>query len=479
MASKVKFTDGTTTLIFDGTDGKTVSYDIKAPEVRALTVSRVTADGEEMVAQAYRDVNEDAEFILLGTASAIRTTVRLLNRLWERVRRYQESPTEDPVYIEVQPEGDSSYWRSILKSVDTDLESKTLDLYLGQGKVVFSISFTRDYFWEAESETELSLYNPGQSKGTGGKTVSPCTDSNGGGADRYNYLDIDNTDLVGDLPAKLRLVMRNTYNSATRNGDYYLGMAFKSDIANLVHQLEGEDTTYGTQIPGSADYSLYSEGYARQLTVTAGGSEVTIGRWDLETANLNAMRSNFFMVYLKHNSITYTDLYLRPKITAVGGLATLWTGPQVKVGQYAEVTCLGAVQLPPIRQIANSPYPEELTITGQRIDGSSGTINIDYIVFMPIDQWRQLVARGFGCDYQVYLNDDGANDRLYTNGWSTAGDLYNYVGYGPHLMVTPVPESSGKHRMFFLWRTNVLGGGISVQRTLSVRAYYRPRRKQI
>lgn len=474
MASKVRFTDGTTTVTFDGTtDGKIVSYDIRAPELRRLSVSRITKDGEEMIAQAYQDVTEDLTLYVSGTTSAIKATIQKLNMLWERVRRYQDAPIESKVYIQVWPEGDSEYWQCELKSVESDLEPRALDLYLAQGKLIFNVTVVRAYFWEKTADVELSLYNPGQSKGTGGKSISNAYDSNGAGADRYNFLDIDNADLVGDLPARLKVKMTNTYASTDRDANVFVGLSHKTDVANFDHVIEGEDTTYGTQQPGSPDYTLYSEGYYRHLSWT-GTAETIVGRWDLPTTLLNAAKSNYYMVYAKMN--TGADVYVRMKINADGGLATLWTGPQVLLAKSTNnPQCLGAVQLPPIRQIGGSPYPEELTLTAQAPSGGTTTLDVDYFLLSPMDRWRQYYTNGSYLAQNAYLMDDGINERVYTNGWATAGDYYNYAAYGPWLEVVPVPEGTGKHRLIFCWSTL----GNVIPRTMSVQIWYRPRRKQI
>lgn len=474
MASKLLFTDGTANVTFDGTtDGKIVKYDILTPTLRTLTVSKITQDGVEVIAQAYNDVTETMELYISGTWSQLSTKIRLLNRLWERARRYQESPTESPVYIKVMPDGDSVYWRSELKSVETDLEPGALDMYLGQGKVIFSVTITRAFYWESDSEVELSLYNPVQSKGVGGKQISNCRDSNGAGTDRYNYLDIDSDDLVGDLPTRLRLQLTNTFNDADRIGRIFMGMAFRTDVAYFVHTIEGESCSQGTQQPGSPDYTLYSEGYFRDISWT-GTSEVLLGRWDLSSGQLLGTKSNYFMIYAKI-WCAYSDVYLRAKITAVSGSTTLWAGPQVLIPSGSELINLGAVQLPPVRQISGTPYPEQLEFTVQRA-GGNGTIAIDHIQLSPMEKWRQLIQNQYGLGYQAFLIDDGPGERLYSDGWTTAGNLYNFVGYGPWLEVTPVPETGKKHRMIFLWMGSTYA---KVIRTLTVQAWYRPRRKQI
>jgi hypothetical protein len=477
MASKLRFSDGTTTVTFDGTtDGKIVKYDILAPELRTLTVSKVTSDGSEVIAQAYNDVTETMDLYIAGTWSQITTTIRKLNRMWERVRRYQDSPIESAVYIGVMPDGDTEYYRSELKAVETDLEPQALDLFLGQGKIIFSVTITRAYFWEKETEVELALYNPVQAKGTGGKQVNNCRDSNGAGADRYNYLDIDNADLIGDLPARLRLKITNDYNHADALTHVFMGLAFKTDVVNFAHVIEGESTSYGTQKPGAADYTLYSEGYYRELTWSNVTYEQTLGSWALPSAVLSATKSNYFMVYARCvGSSSPSDLYLRTKINAVDLFTLLWLGPQV-LFSGGGLICLGAVQLPPVRQISGTPYPENFVVTAQVPSGVAGHLDIDYLLFLPMERWRQLIYNNWGVPYNAYLMDDGINEQLYIDGQSTAGQLYSFVGYGPWFEVTPVPETSGRHRMVFLGAHDTTA---SVLRTLNVRAYYRPRRKQI
>lgn len=485
MASKIRFSDGSGVYVtFDGTsDGtttnKVVKYDPLPPELRTLSVSRVTEDGEETIAQAYKDVTEEIELYIAGTSTQIKTTFRRLNRMWEQARRYQETPVWGrATYIEIMPEGDSVWWQCELINASSDLEVGALDMFIGQGKVIFTVTIRRKFFWEQGSETEIWLANPIHEKASGGIQIENCRDNGGAGPDRYNYVEIDTADIIGyggDLPTPIRFKITNDWNNLTYpDWTIYAGMAYIPYGVTHVHQIEGEDTSYGTL--GGPDYSTYSAGYYRTLSWT-GTAEQVIGLWNLDSTMLSASNSNYFMVYLVTRGTAKTDLYLRFKITAVGMTTVLWTGPQVLVPAGRDIVVMGPIQLPPVRQISGTPYPEELVLTAQAASGS-GTIIADVISLMPMESWRQYIPNQYGLAYLAHLMDDAPNRQLYTDGWTTAGHLYNYTGYGPWFIVTPTNLAGTRYRFVFLWNVGATYG-YQPNRTLTIRAYARVRRRQI
>ena len=475
MASKVRFKSGSTTVTFDGTtDGAVVEYNQKIPDTSYVAVHRATEDGQERPSMTYRDVDEVVTVMVDGTLSQMKATVRKLNSMLQRARRTQIDSLneENEVFIEVTMSGDSSdwLWRSkILKVGGGNLEDQALDMYLAQGSVVLDIEFTRRFCWEYTSEVELGLYNPGQTKATGGRTVYNCDD--GYSSARYGYLDVDNADLVGDLPAPLRISMYNSYNDAGRNYEVWVHMNYKQPLTYMNHIMEMEDGTGGTTQPGAADYAHYSGGYYKNISWSA-TSDTVIWYDDMAASFLEACAGRHFQIMAKPAGSVSTNIWfklvLRFGTTPV--YQSAWT--HVNTSWTATWLSFGVVRLPPYPIGTTSAYPLELVIYARGSWVGTKTINLDYIKFLPMDRWKNLIYTGGGFAYTTYLVVDDIENTAYTYGWSTAGRIPNYrtIPNGRSLYVTPVPEGSGAQRIYFTWRP------YDNARTMTVQAWYRPRK---
>ncbi len=474
MASKMRFKSGSTTVTFDGTtDGYLVEYDQQIPQTSYVAVRRATEDGQERPSMTYRDVDELAVVMLEGTLAQMKATARKLNAMFQRARRTQIDSLneEDEVFIEVTMDGDASdwLWRSkILKVGGGNLEDRAVDMYLEQGSVVLDIEFTRRFCWEYTSEVELGLYHPGVTKGTGGKQIYNCSDAYL--SDRYDYLDIDNADLIGDLPAPLRIELDNDYNSATRNAKVWININYKQPTTNLDHILEAEDGTGGTTQPGAADYQ-YSGGYYKAITWTSTGN--VLAWYDEMSSNfLEACAGRHFQVFGKPAGSVSTQisfkLVIRFAVTAV--YQSAWV--RVPTSWSDAWLDFGVVRLPPSPVGDSSPYPLEIAIYGRGLNVGTKYFNLDYVRLVPMDRWKQALDFGYGFAYTTYLVVDDINNIQYTYDWSTAGRVPNYrtIPTGRSLYVTPVPEGSGSQRVYFAWMPHTNA------RTLTVRMWYRPRK---
>ena len=131
---------------------------------------------------------------------------------------------------------------------------------------------------------------------------------------------------------------------------------------------------------------------------------------------------------------------------------------------------LDSVQLPPWIVEVNNIAALDLVIEGRRDDAGSTNFYLDFIQLLGLDGWRELRARAYGLQYNETLVDDGIVERLYLLNGSNAYGLY--VGTG-RLMLLPGRDQ----RLYFLHGDWMNGGGIA--RTLSVKAWYRPRRLSI
>jgi hypothetical protein len=150
--------------------------------------------------------------------------------------------------------------------------------------------------------------------------------------------------------------------------------------------------------------------------------------------------------------------------------------PLTSVAEAAEVTLgsnyiqdLGVLQLPPWLRGETGLYPVDLILYARR-EGGSGSFSLDFIQLTPLDSYRVLTPRGYGAAYGVTVVDDSIMNSLYTMGWDSSYKTGHYMHRGEPIMLWPARDQ----RLYILGTSDVSGS--AVERTYSVRVYYRPRR---
>jgi hypothetical protein len=180
---------------------------------------------------------------------------------------------------------------------------------------------------------------------------------------------------------------------------------------------------------------------------------------------------------LKMKNAPAHDIFIQPKVTFP-------SDPLTVVGEYDEVTVkttcarlidLGVVQIPPwLLGMTNVEfYPVTLALYGRCLTDSM-QIDVDFVQITALDSYRWLEPHGYGADYNVRVVDDGMEGWLWTDGWDGGNQRTgHYIGYGQQVRLVPGLDQ----RLFFL--TTVDTGESPNDATLSIRAYYRPRRVTI
>lgn len=297
--------------------------------------------------------------------------------------------------------------------------------------------------------------------------LAPVTVYNHSDAGHANYVEITAADVTGDLPAPVRFEITNSYNNTNRASNFFFAHNVLSDPASLTHMLEAEAASGGTT---TADATC-SNGNRKSLGWT-GTAETELLNWSLSTALLNACRGNYFRLLARFDSApSYTDVWIRLRIKF--SLTTIWEGPQVLLNNAYSLQDLGVLQLPPYLVGAGDIYPLNLVLYAQRNSSGTHGLSMDFVQLSPLDGWRKLSPRGYGLAYEVRLVDDGIEGQTYTDGWGIAGKTGHYIGSGERIAVWP----AALQRLYFLHDT--MSGSAAIERTLSVKAFYRPRRLTI
>jgi hypothetical protein len=126
---------------------------------------------------------------------------------------------------------------------------------------------------------------------------------------------------------------------------------------------------------------------------------------------------------------------------------------------------LDTAQFPPyLLDDMTSMYPLEIALYGT----GAGTYSIDAVVLIPTESWVLAKPRGYGWAYSTKLVIDAISGKnlAYTD---YGGKLGNYVPIGPGISLVP----GITNRIFFAWGSDDTNAAV---RTMTLRAYYRPRR---
>lgn len=446
MAIDLSITDGTTTVtLANGTTSHPLEY---TPVVAAASEATV----------------EEPCLMFWGTTTGGRQALEDLGRLFDQARRYAMKKVGPRVYVQHRPDGAEVLYRSLLVDGTPPLSDNVYRNAFGGNFLEAPLRWKRLNFWEpAAADTAVPLTNGNGSANTSGLTVWNHDDADSG---HDNYVAISGANIGGALPAPVKLEITNTFNDTLRASRFYIGQMIFNTPGSFGHVLEGEDSTGG----GVVTVSAISSGGNYMARTWTGSSEVVAYRWTIPSGTLNATAGNYYRVLarLALSAAYVPPLWVRVKVQAAGNY-TIWEGKWVLAGA-ATFQSLDSVQLPPWIVEVNNIAALDLVIEGRRDDAGSTNFYLDFVQLLGLDGWRELRARAYGLQYNETLVDDGIVERLYLLNGSNAYGLY--VGTG-RLMLLPGRDQ----RLYFLHGDWMNGGGIA--RTLSVKAWYRPRRLSI
>jgi len=475
-------TDGTTTLdLAAGASCYLQSYVPRSPDLTTQDLDPgALHDGGERASTTRRNVTESARVLVSAQAggapdpAVARAAIRSIEALLRQAEEWQRRRVGAAVYVVYGPQGAeaSDLYRSEVLSGRVELSDSALKAgYLDEGLVEILVVWTRRFYWEANSETELSLTNGGGS-GTGGQTVYNHDDA---GAGHDNYVAIAAGDVAGVLPTPARLAVTNSLNDAnSKTRTLWVGHNAFSEPASFAHILEGEDDTEGAV---QVDATCSGGNFQR---VVMGASEVLLFSWALSTTQLTYCASNWFRVLCRFANLPAANAHVRLKLDRAGaGSTIIWSGPLVNLSDELSIQELGTLQLPPFLTggTAAACY---LQIFGYA-DSGTPNIDIDFLQLTPLDSYRQFTSSVLYVVYNDRLVDDEPAGYLYVDTPATPanGRQGGTVSIGSQILLWP----SRAQRLYFLQRAWTSGAPTdelaAIDRTLTVRVYYRPRRLTI
>lgn len=432
-------------------------YTPRTPETQSINADNSLRDGGEIPLVTRRNVTETAViFVDNLTPAGISAIVQSLEAMMLQAERRQKRQKGQRVYVEFQPHGSGEWWRSELLTGRVELGENTLAALWWQGRAFINISWTRRFYWERSTEVAVPLSNSSGSNVTAGLTVSNHSD---GGHE--NFVNIDGDDIDGVMPAPMRLELTNTYNNASRAYNIYVVQNVNSNPLTFPHILEAEAaTTGGTTVANVA----YSNGSAKTLS-WAGSAETELLRWTLSSSLLQLAAGNTFRMLAFLPTISFpTWVKWRVKFE----LTTIYESAEVLVDTLFGIQDWGVLRLPPYMVDASNPYPLTLHLYGRAPAGSGG-MTLDFLQLSSTDGYRLLAPRGYGMQYTQRVVDDGMLGVVSSDFGVGGQEMGYYLGYGEMLL-----QPGQDQRLSFL--ANNSTGGVTIDRTLSVKAFYRPRR---
>jgi hypothetical protein len=424
MSLQLKITDGTNTLVnlSDGTNCIISERDGGYQESPGSEVSVAPGD----------TAHDRVALLLKGGVSTITSTLTSIIRALADAERYEDDRVGIPIYLEGSKDSGSTWKRARIRSGDI---SYNVDEAIRSNAARATLEIDRVLGWDG-AETQVPLTNLNGSNLTNGIRIYNCNDGSGTSPNRRcNYVDIAGSSILGDLPAPSRIRIVGPRWSER----LFMGLTYKTDFANLVSYVEGEDfvatepesdaNCSGGEFAPILNYCTVSRLYAR-------------GSWFLPVARIRFDQAD--------SALTI----------ASGGL----TNPSARTYYITrQSTGFDLYAFDPIR-IPEAPYVSVdwggnlETIYISCAEGA----DVDYIQFMPIDRWRILELVNGGSP--TGIADDLIQEISYAQ-----GTISPVVATGPGIYLEP----GENQRVSFLTQNPTNAAAIT--ETASVWMIYRPR----
>ena len=216
-----------------------------------------------------------------------------------------------------------------------------------------------------------------------------------------------------------------------------------------------------------------SNGYYMQKSLIT-DNEQDIYKWTLSAAYLNACQGGWFKVLARWYGAPRTDVKYRMKLEFA--VTHIWQTGQITLdtSRALQIRDMFTFRLPPWLIGQSNLASLDLIMTGYQNTGSSINLNLDFLQITPLDGWRLLECSGYGVLQNSRMIDDGVNGICYIDSGVGSDKAGYLVPYGNSLELYP----NKKQKLYFLMHS-VYGNQAEIDRTISVKLFYRPRRRTI
>ena len=403
---------------------------------------------ENLIEEHLELVLEDANPEVIVAAEAD------LAAMLRKIEEYHSGFLDRPVCLRISDAG-GKVWASRLHGARMERSGGDSD----NGSLGLRLIMRREDFWQGE-ERELPLSNRNGANVIGGLSVSNHSDTHAG---HDNFVDIASSDVEGDLPSSFHIEMLNSGASGTLTGDIRVGISFRGDVRSFWHVLEAEEASGGTL----KDDVAASGGGGRTVSWNTAGERDLLA-WRLSIlASSRAMGRWFRPLVRLMTPVMDDDLWLGIKVAYGSGLASIKSYPPGLAAAGKALVELPAAQIPPFTGGTVNLGQTEVRLYAWQAEGQARSLDVDDLMILPLDGWRNFQSTG-GLESGWRLVDEGEPGACYSV-TATGERLITHADFGRPLSAIP----GRPHRIYFLQEC---GGLAPIERTLTVRVFYRPRR---
>jgi hypothetical protein len=325
-----------------------------------------------------------------GSIAEANEIVYQLNRMLRESEKYTERHIGTQAYAEIDADNDCTFRRSPIRRGKIVPTTDTLNWsQLPGGDAVimtYEVSWTRAGYWE--SLTPVALH-PIAFDPSGAPSITMQNDDS---ATMKPWFIVEGSEIDGDLPAPVQLVLQCTDAAVTGITQYFVGHNVNSSPGSPTtwvefdHRLEGEDGTGLGDISNTNTADAACSDGNKIIVVWSATTEAEIWEYPLTGAQMDFAAGGRFacLIRLAPNE-GYVDLYLKVDIVADDALETvLIPGAPVLIPATGQVFWLDTFNLPPAFNGVTSSQDLKLKLYATRASAPNHTIEIDFIDLFPV-----------------------------------------------------------------------------------------------
>jgi hypothetical protein len=442
---------------------------------RGSEIIYLTAVGGAVVGSTYNQaasdlsaetVSESIQVVLEGSGADKIAELRSIELMLTRAQQRQDLDLlGERVYLEWDLEDNGDWYRSEVLSGRIERGEAPRHLYTDGAATSVGVIYTRRNYFEAAVETAIPLTNPNGTNVTSGLTLYNCNDLAGTAPNkRANYADIGADVIDGTLPAPAHIEITNLYNNVLVPDRLYVALNRNSWAGGVAanHWLE------------AAGYSAAdaSGGSYNQVTINTVTYESVIQSWAISAAEAARLGGNYVHALVRLYSLQDARLVKFNVGLVIGTQRAL--GPSIRMGDDRLIQDLGVIRIPPAWANPSDAFGGfSFFFYGTALTAGDKKIYYDYIMLAPVDGYRiYRPPLSMGLALNETLVDNADNPAPYIR--ASGVFARPWVALGEPLMLYP----GQAQRILCLQEA---GGGTDAKpdRNISLRAWYRPRRRSL
>ncbi len=413
----------------------------------------------------WQDVDETA-LVQYTTMALAESAVQSLNRYFEAARLAEARVMLHPgVFQRYRGDTSKTLYRSPVLNGYAHYEQTKLPARV-------RINWKRRYYMEQDAEAAVTWSD--------GTTTAKTVTINGAS----NVLQLQTSAIAGELEAPIRFSITNNYNNVVGVNDIHIGQ-LRGAASNWNGLLEAESAGGSINNAGtnSSDGTCSNGQYhtATAYSINAGwfttlpDDPLYVMRrvWILSTSQLSAINGRKIKPFLRFRAAPAADIQVAFWLGyGAGGYSDqwIWRGDWQDAQQAAFDNFLegNAFDVPYVALDAGqSVSGYTLGLAVRKATATDSTVQLDYVQLMPLDGYKRLDTLLSSAAYNEVVDESDIEPIAFARSGTSKRRQYRIDGRG--VFVRP-----GENAWLYFQARDYSTSAIA--RTLSVLAYYRPRR---